>query len=221
VSGKQTQARTKLDAWREQGADRMDRVRFHRIDALERRAAGHDGDVRRLLDDRLSGLIREYAADLESVAANDVAAASGESTRGAIGGLIDYLAQQSAVRDRELAVDASASRPAFPQLGALDEFRAIWTKLRAEAQLRQSLQQASTDAGPLNSGRLVHRSLTLMRELSPGYLQQFLAYVDALNWVEQMSGDGVTQLDDALRTGGSGSKRGRDKPRRRGSKEGV
>ncbi|RAD00266.1 hypothetical protein DN512_06110 [Burkholderia multivorans] len=35
-----------LDAWREQGAARLDPVRFHRLDALERRAAALDGDAR-------------------------------------------------------------------------------------------------------------------------------------------------------------------------------
>ena len=43
-----------LDAWREQGADRLDPVRFHFIEALERRAAGHSGEARRILDDRVS-----------------------------------------------------------------------------------------------------------------------------------------------------------------------
>ncbi|ERI30971.1 PF11445 domain protein [Burkholderia cenocepacia BC7] len=48
-----TQVRATLDAWREQGADRLDPVRFHRIDALERRAAVLDGAARALLDARL------------------------------------------------------------------------------------------------------------------------------------------------------------------------
>ncbi|WP_310731439.1 DUF2894 domain-containing protein, partial [Burkholderia pseudomultivorans] len=34
-----TAARAQLDAWREQHADRLDPVRFQRLDALERRAA--------------------------------------------------------------------------------------------------------------------------------------------------------------------------------------
>jgi hypothetical protein len=33
----------------------------------------------------------------------------------------------------------------------------------------------------------VHRSLSLMRELSPGYLQQFLSYVETLSWMEQLN----------------------------------
>jgi hypothetical protein len=59
--------------------------------------------------------------------------------------------------------------------------------VRSEKQLRQSLDQVPRNAGPLNSSSLVHRALSLMREVSPGYLQQFLAYADALSWLEQLN----------------------------------
>lgn len=35
---------------------------------------------------------------------------------------------------------------------------------------------------------LVHRSMALMRSLSPDYLAHFLAYVDDLSWLEQLAG---------------------------------
>jgi len=205
-----------LDAWREQGADRMSPMRFHRIDALARRAAAQGGEVRRLLDGRLAELIGAYAADLEQTAPK--AEAAGAATADAcddagLGVLVDYIAERATLRDG-LAADGASSGAAFPELGALDEFRKLWAKLRVDSQLRQSLEQAPANAGPLNSGRLVHRSLTLMSELSPGYLQQFLSYVDALSWIEQMSEGGVLALEDSLRTGGNG-KRAREKPRKR------
>ena len=53
--------------------------------------------------------------------------------------------------------------------------------------MRQSLEQVPSNAGPLNSSALVHRAVTLMRELSPGYLQHFLGYVDDLTSLEQMN----------------------------------
>lgn len=196
----------------------MSRVRFHRIDALERRAAGHDGDVRRLLDARLAELIASYAADLETaastaVARDDDSAAADASTSDALSGLLGYLAEQAALRD-EVAADEATPRPAFPELAALDDFRRLWSAVRVENQTRVSLEQVPTDAGPLNSGALVHRSLTLMRELSPGYLQHFMAYVDALTWLERMSDDGVLALEDTTQAAANG-KRTRDKPRKR------
>jgi hypothetical protein len=71
--------------------------------------------------------------------------------------------------------------------------------VRSEKQLRQSLKKAPGNAGPLNSSSLVHRSLSLMRELSPGYLQQFLSYVDALSWMEQINGGGALPAKEAPR----------------------
>ena len=66
----------------------------------------------------------------------------------------------------------------------------MWSKVRTEQQYRQSLGQVPRSFGPLNSNSLVHRSLATMRELSPAYLQQFLSYVDALAWLEDLAGGG-------------------------------
>lgn len=194
-----------LDAWREQNADRLNPMRFHFIEALERRTAGHGGEARRILDDRLSKLLEAYADDLE-VAASSVDAVASSTTppspdRGALGGLVDHIS------------NGVAPRPStFPALEALDDFRKIWSELRTDSQVRQSLEQVPTNAGPLNSGNLVHRSLTLMRELSPEYLQQFLSYVDTLSWMEQMNEGGALAIKDGPRAMGP-RKRARAKPR--------
>ncbi|CAJ3399657.1 chemotaxis motB protein [Burkholderia pseudomallei] len=94
---------------------------------------------------------------------------------------------------------------AEPEL--LDYFRETWSKLSADSQLRASLEQVPKNAGPLNSSSLVHRSLSLMRELSPEYLRQFLSYVDALSWLQQMNGDEAATGDEAARgaVGGGGA----------------
>ena len=83
-------------------------------------------------------------------------------------------------------VDDMVSRRAMDGEDALlDYFRNTWARLSAEQRLTQSLAQTPDHAGPLNSHHLVHRSLTLMREVSPGYLHRFMSYVDALLWVDQ------------------------------------
>jgi hypothetical protein len=206
-----------LDAWRERGADRLDPVRFHFIEALDRRAAGHSGEARRILDGRLSKLLEAYADDLESAAskAGDAgsAASPGEPARGALAGLLDYIVIRApADGDGPTAGNAVPRPSSYPELEVLDYFREIWSKVSTESQLRQSLEQVPGNAGPLNSSSLVHRSLSLMRELSPGYLQQFLSYVDALSWMEQMNGGGALAGKDAPRAG-SARKSARGKPR--------
>ncbi|WP_175954147.1 DUF2894 domain-containing protein [Burkholderia sp. BCC0405] len=188
MTGDATHVRAMLDAWREQGADRLDPVRFHRIDALERRAAALEGDARALLDARLATLLEGFA---EVVArAGETAAASGAAdapARGALAELVERLAR-----------DAQADRRGLdPEL--VDYFRSMWSKVRTEQQYRQSLDQVPRNAGPLNSNSLVHRSLATMRELSPAYLQQFLSYVDALAWLEDLAGGGAQPEKEAPR----------------------
>jgi hypothetical protein len=205
-------ARATLDAWRERGADRMDPVRFHFIEALDRRAAGHRGEARRILDDRLGSLLTAYAEDLEKIAfmAGDAggsggAAQQGLPARGALGELLDQLAGRAptAQADGPAAGHVPPQPAPWPELEVLDYFREVWSSLSTERQLRQSQQQVPGNAGPLNSSSLVHRSLSLMRELSPGYLQQFLSYVDALSWMEQMNGGGALAGKDAPRAAGA------------------
>ncbi|MEY8175024.1 DUF2894 domain-containing protein [Burkholderia multivorans] len=190
-----TQVRAMLDAWREQGAARLDPVRFHRLDALERRAAALDGDARALLDARLAALADEYAqlvARTPAPAGPDApqahAAPAHASSRGALAGLVERLAR-----------DAQADRRGIDS-ELVDYFRATWAKVRTEQQYRQSLDQVPRNAGPLNSNSLVHRSLSTMRELSPAYLQQFLSYVDALACLEDLVGAGAQPDKDAART---------------------
>ncbi|MBZ5789508.1 DUF2894 domain-containing protein [Burkholderia contaminans] len=181
-----THVRATLDAWREQGADRLDPVRFHRIDALERRAAALEGDARGLLDARLATLIEGFAAvvaradEAKAAACGTAQAAEGAAVRGS----------SLAVLVERLGRDTQADRRGLdPTL--VDYFRTMWSKVRTEQQYRQSLDQVPRNAGPLNSNSLVHRSLATMRELSPEYLQQFLSYVDALAWLEDLAGGGV------------------------------
>ncbi|AOL06171.1 hypothetical protein WR30_32750 [Burkholderia contaminans FFH2055] len=188
MTGDATHVRATLDAWREQGADRLDPVRFHRIDALERRAAALEGDARALLDGRLATLIEGFAEVVARAGETATASsAAGAPARGALAALVERLAR-----------DAQADRRGLdPEL--VDYFRTMWSKVRTEQQYRQSLDQVPRNAGPLNSNSLVHRSLATMRELSPAYLQQFLSYVDALAWLEDLAGGGAQPEKEAPR----------------------
>lgn len=188
-----------LDAWREQGADRLDPVRFHLMDALARRVAGHDGETRRLLDARLATLLAGYADIVERGAPNAAdtgippgePARGGEPSRGVLAALVAQLA-------RDAQADRAGIDPAM-----IEFFRETWSKVRTEKQYRQALDQVPRNAGPLNSSSLVHRSLSLMRDLSPGYLQQFLSYVDALSWLEDLMGGGAQAEKEAPRAKGA------------------
>ncbi|WP_441631456.1 DUF2894 domain-containing protein [Cupriavidus sp. YAF13] len=195
-----------LDAWRARGADRLNPVRFRFIEALARRAAAYSGDARRILDSRLANLLEAYAGDLESTECKDRnvggTASPGAPPRGPLAGLINYMAIRApADRGAPATIAAVPRRASLPDMEVLDYFRETWSRVSTDRRLRQSLEQVPDNAGPLNSSRLVHRSLSLMRELSPEYLHQFLSYVDALSWMEQMNGGGAMAGKDAPRAG--------------------
>lgn len=111
-------------------------------------------------------------------------------------------------------------RDRSPDLPMLDYFRETWSRFNTEKQLRESLEQVPDNAGPLNSHSLMHRALSLMRAVSPGYLQHFLSYAETLSSMEQLSGPGPatgaslapSPLAQTARAGGA-KKRPRGKAR--------
>ena len=161
-----------LAARRVQGAA-AEAWRLDLIEALHARAAVRQGEARRLLEARIATLV----AECQAVPAH-AAVVGAAPERGVLAALADELAARQRQRDED-----AGRRVALP---ALEASRRTWARLRTEAQLRQSLEQVDEDAGPLNSGRLVHRALTLMQQCSPGYLQHFVAYVDALSSLESL-----------------------------------
>jgi hypothetical protein len=154
-----------------------------------------------LLDAYAIDLERATAATAQADAAAARTSASSDADQETLAGVIDHIARHAPARR-----DGTAS---YPELPALDYFREVWSKVRTEKQLRQSLAQVPGNAGPLNSSSLVHRSLSLMRELSPGYLKQFLSYVDTLSWLEQINGGASTNKDTPRAAAGGKGARGK------------
>ncbi|AJQ86303.1 DUF2894 domain-containing protein [Xanthomonas oryzae pv. oryzicola] len=214
-------ARTQLQRWRSQGAAQLDPVRFHLMESLAARADAQADAVREVLEHKLGALVDGYATALKQVtrrrggraAATSSTPASSPSS--ALAALTAQMAGHAALMEVDSRKTASADAMLFPELPALDDFRRTWTTVRTASQVRQSLQDAPKDAGPLNSSVLVHRCITLMRECSPGYLQHFLGYVDALSWLEQLHSGGALANEAAAQTAPV-KKRGKRPPKRRG-----
>jgi hypothetical protein len=175
-----------LDAWRARGEHRVDPVRFRFIEAMARRAAGHQGDARRILDEKVAALLAAYREKLEEKQ-RAVAGMKQEPAlpSGPLAQLVEHIARQSPLQAEGPA--ATGAAPA-PELKTLRYFRSTWSRLSADRRLTQSLAKVPDNAGPLNSHHLVHRSLKLMHELSPEYLNRFMSYVDTLLWVDQVNG---------------------------------
>lgn len=197
------------------GVDRFDPVRFHHIGVLARRASAHQGSIRHLLDAKLaqalSGLkarfeqaqndasqmlaqsVQQYphaAGDLERcMTAGDfrqlqrqVAALRTREQCAALGALVRQLAQHA---PENAGVPQQVNAGAPVELKALRNDRNTWSKLSVDKQVRQALDQAPANAGPINSHMLVLRSLALMRDIAPDYLNRFMAYADTLLCLDQ------------------------------------
>lgn len=179
-----------LQALRERGADRADPVRFAFIAAMARRAARHEGEVRQVLEARLAELLAAFddGAGHPARGPSTDDREDGAAPRGALGVLVDRIGRKT---EGVATTTGTTKAKAAPQhvdtpaaLEVLPYLRRTWSKLSAEQRLAQSQSTLPENAGPLNSHHLVHRSLTLMRDLSPEYFERFVSHVDALLWLD-------------------------------------
>lgn len=179
----------RLEALRTSGADRRDPVRFAYLDALNRRAAAQPEAVRQALLARLNATADELAA--RPAPATETNAESAAPSP--LADLLAYIGQHAHAQPG--TPQSGATKPSSPgttkprarqapELKSVAYFRNTWSKLSTEQQLTQTLAQAPANAGPMNSQHLVLRSLQVMRDVAPDYLQGFMSYVDTLIWLE-------------------------------------
>lgn len=190
--------RARLAAWREQGADRVDPLRFALMVALARRAARHGGAARQRLEARLQELATAYAGRLGQPVAQPARDAGESPLKRLLERFADAPRLAVVPRHAPVAPAAETGKPvavdAAP-MPVLDEFQQLWGRLRIDSLLRQCLDSLPEDAGPLHSSVLTYRAMTLMRDVSPGYLQHFVVYADVLTWMEQLGGGAVAGHD--------------------------
>jgi hypothetical protein len=195
---------------RQAGAHRYDPVRLRAIEALAQRIDRQPLRVQQILRSRLAQSISAFQArfDQASGAARGMAAQAPKRypnaatelqllvDAGDFQGLTRRVATLERQHDgaglaalaRHMAQHAQESpdpsqlggHSTRPELKSIRYFRNTWSKLSAEKQVTQALQQAPKNAGPINSHMLVLRSLALMREISPDYLNRFMSYADTL-----------------------------------------
>ncbi len=167
---------------RQLGAERLEPVQFHYVQALCQRASTRQGSVRRILEGKLAQALAGLQQRLHPAprAANQAAAAPLErEIRDGLAALTRDLSQHQA-RDARWPERAGSS----PELKSAEFFRDTWSRISAAKQVTQALEKAPKNAGPINSHRVVLGSLALMRDISPDYLNRFMCYVDTLLLLE-------------------------------------
>jgi len=188
-----------LESLRAEGADRHDPVRYRYLEVLAARLPAQPPAVQQILEQRLRRAVGAYA---------DGARAAGGPAPGAVeppaasplarlNRDLDARAQADAERVR-IEGGASAS-----DMKSVRQFSEVWSRIAAEQQVVQALDRGPENAGPLNPHKLMLRSLSLMRGLSPDYLRRFLSQMDSLLWLEQANAARPRNLGPAARGGRS------------------
>lgn len=177
-------------ALRAAGADQFDPVSLHYLERLALRAQVQPGSVKRILEVRWAQALAAFSARFEQ-AQSDAQRISATALPPAVqtaslAGLVRQLAQPASRDEGARSEGATAARP---ELKTVQHFRNTWSKLSTDKQLTQALDRAPKNAGPINSHALVLRSLALMRDISPDYLNRFMTYVDTLQCLDQCSQD--------------------------------
>lgn len=101
------------------------------------------------------------------------------------------LASMLKQQETQILADNGASPPPPPprqrELSALRQLRSQRQAHQARQRIDDAITQTPSDAGPLNSHRLVTRSIETLRELSPAYLEHFVNYLDTLMSLEKLA----------------------------------
>lgn len=152
------------------GAAQHDPVGWHYLQTLAERSRAASGAaqvlLRRKLQQALEGLQAKMPSSTHpSLARNTQAAPSPLAT------LLQDIAQRSP------SGQTASWRTESPRT---QQFRQQLGKIRVQKQVAQAIAQAPHNAGPINSHMLVLRSLGLMRDISPDYLNRFMVYIDTL-----------------------------------------
>ena len=175
-----------LESLRADGANHHDPARFHYLEVLARRLSDQPPVVQQVLAVRLHAAVTAYA---ERARANPNEAR--QVGRPAIPAASSPLAQLNRDLSARAQADADIARVdngvSLSSMKSVRQFGEVWAKVSAQRQVAQALDRGPENAGPLNSHRLMLRSLSLMQSLSPDYLRRFLSHVDTLLWLEQAS----------------------------------
>jgi hypothetical protein len=187
-----------IAALRLAGGDALDPLRLHYLALLNTRAQTQTGLVKHHLETKLAQALAEFRLRLEQAQSTASAAVASAKTQAAalttaptaaatprresLGDLVRSMAQHAPEQGAAAHGDMPEART---ELKSVRQFRNTWSKLSADKQVAKALHQAPKNAGPINSHMLVLRSLALMREISPDYLNRFMTYADSLLCLDQ------------------------------------
>jgi hypothetical protein len=221
------------------GGDQFDPVGLHYIEVLASRVNLHPENVRRILDAKLAQALMVFKERFDKTqgdtraaitqAASDHPHAADELQKLFRAGDFNGVTRRIAALKHnhhlsslaELVRDVAKSAPdrvddgfdghigLRPELRVTQYFRNTWSRLSIKKRVTKELDQAPKNAGPINSQMLLLRSLALMREISPDYLNRFTSYADTLLALDQFDKAKQTSAKNASDDQGTKLPKGR------------
>ncbi|ART49548.1 DUF2894 domain-containing protein [Acidovorax carolinensis] len=180
-----------LESLRADGADRHDPARFRYLEVLARRLSGQPPAVRQVLAVRLRAAVAAYAERARS-SSEEVPPVVRPANPAASFLLVQLNRDLSERAQADADLARAGDGASLSGMKSVRQFSEVWSKISAQRQVAQALDRGPENAGPLNSHRLMLRSLSLMQSLSPDYLRRFVSQVDSLLWLEQASAKPVS-----------------------------
>ncbi len=189
-----------LQTLREAGAAQHEPVLFQYVEALASRMQAAPEAVRRLLHDRLRDALADCARRVgersqgaprgDDAAVADVPSdGQGLAPEAPLAVLNRYIRDVTEVaREDAEAAPLAATGELWPELKNAQRFKEAWSRISADDAVELAIDRGPEGAGPLNGHKLMLRSLTLMRELSPDYLRHFLSHAESLLWLDRAYG---------------------------------
>ena len=168
-----------LAALQAAGAAQHAPVRWHRILALTERSRPTSGLAQTLLNEKLRLALHDLQTHMQAKPPTTEPTPGPSPGPSPLSSLLHDIAQK---RQSSGPHTSSHWRSHSPRI---EQFKQQLGKIRVQKQVAKAIAQAPQNAGPINSHMLVLRSLGLMRELSPDYLNRFMGYVDTLLSLEQ------------------------------------
>lgn len=176
-----------LAHWRGTPLPAQDPVRWHYLEVLAQRLSSAPAALQGRLAQGLQQALDTL--NLQSTAPNAPFAPQSYPNAGlqALTQLNQHLHQLAGTTPPPRRTSTGTPAPAStrPRMRSLQGFQATWARVHADQQLHQALDRAPDQAGPLNSHKLMLRSLALLRDLSPDYTRRLMAQWDDLLWLEQ------------------------------------
>ena len=168
---------------RTEGASNFDAVGWHYIEVLDARTRVQTGLAQQLLSEKLVNVLLDFKARLDAIQRPPLATEPGvfvppSPLANLLNDRVQHLPAEASTR-----MDKTSNwREESPQV---KKFRQALGKISVQKQVAKAIAQAPQNAGPINSHMLILRSLGLMRQCAPDYLNRFMVYAQTLFFLDE------------------------------------